>query len=65
MCAGIVLPIYMVINTAAAGAIIYAFVRFLAPKFERFPTQLRFYPNIDVPSLPAVAAAPDRTKVSA
>ncbi len=56
--AGVLLPIYMVINTAAAGAIIYAFVRFLAPKFERFPTQLRFYPNIDVPSLPAVAADP-------
>ena len=63
--AGVVLPIYMVINTAAAGVIIYAFVRFLAPKFERFPTQLRFYSNIDVPSLPAVAATVDRAKVSA
>ena len=56
--AGLLLPIYMVINTAAAGAIIVSFVRFLAPKFERFPTQLRFYSNIDVPSLPAVAAEP-------
>jgi len=56
--AGLLLPIYMAINTAAAGVIIVAFVRFLAPKFERFPTQLRFYSNIDVPSLPAVAADP-------
>jgi NADH-quinone oxidoreductase subunit H len=56
--AGLLLPLYMAVNTAFAGAIIYAFVRFLAPKFERFPTQLRFYSNIDVPSLPAVAADP-------
>ena len=54
--AGIVLPIYMAVNTAFAGAIIVAFVRFFAPKFERFPKQLRFYANIDVPALPAVAA---------
>ena len=53
--AGLLLPLYMAVNTAFAGAIIVAFVRLLAPKFERFPTQLRFYANIDVPSLPAVA----------
>ncbi|MEK7693635.1 MAG: NADH-quinone oxidoreductase subunit NuoH [Chloroflexota bacterium] len=52
---GLLLPLYMAVNTAFAGAIIVAFVRLLAPKFERFPTQLRFYANIDVPSLPAVA----------
>lgn len=53
--AGLLLPVYMAVNTAFAGGIIVAFVRLLAPKFERFPTQLRFYANIDVPSLPAVA----------
>jgi NADH:ubiquinone oxidoreductase subunit 1 (chain H) len=53
--AGLLLPVYMAVNTAFAGGIIFAFVRLLAPKFERFPTQLRFYSNIDVPSLPAVA----------
>lgn len=53
--AGLLLPLYMAVNTVFAGAIIVAFVRLLAPKFERFPAQLRFYANIDVPSLPAVA----------
>ncbi len=53
--AGLLIPLYMAINTAFAGGIIFAFVRLLAPKFERFPTQLRFYSNIDVPSLLAVA----------
>lgn len=53
--AGLLLPVYIAVNTAFAGGIIVAFVRLLAPKFERFPTQLRFYANIDVPSLPAVA----------
>lgn len=53
--AGLLLPLYTAVNTVFAGAIIVAFVRLLAPKFERFPAQLRFYANIDVPSLPAVA----------
>jgi len=53
--AGFLIPAYIVINNILAGATIYAFMKVLAPKFERFPTQLRFYPNIDVPSLPAVA----------
>jgi NADH-quinone oxidoreductase subunit H len=61
--AAIILPVYMVLNTLFAGGVIYAFVKFLAPNFERFPTTLRFYSNIDVPSLPAVAADP--AKVSA
>jgi hypothetical protein len=46
----------MVVNTAFAGVIIVAFVRFFAPRFERFPKTLRLYSNIDVPALPAVAA---------
>jgi hypothetical protein len=33
------------------------FVRVFAPKFQRFPTRPRFYPDIDVPSLPAVTPA--------
>lgn len=55
--AGIILPIYMVVNTVFAGAVIYGFVKLLAPNFERFPRTLRFYPGIDVPSLPAVREA--------
>ncbi len=61
--AGVVLPIYMAVNTVFAGVIIVAFVRIFAPKFERFPKTLRFYAHIDVPSLPAVAA--DAPKVTA
>jgi NADH-quinone oxidoreductase subunit H len=53
--AGLLIPAYVVINGALAVATVYAFMRLLAPKFERFPTALRFYPNIDVPSLPATA----------
>jgi NADH-quinone oxidoreductase subunit H len=55
----ILLPAYMVLNTAFAGVLIVAFVRFFAPKFQRFPTRLRYYGNIDVPSLPAVAIRPE------
>jgi len=57
--AGIVLPIYVVANTAFAALLIVAWVKFMSPRFSRFPDQLRMYPGIDVPSLPA------RTVVSA
>jgi NADH-quinone oxidoreductase subunit H len=55
--AGVLLPAYIIINNALAVVTIYGFMTLLAPKFQRFPTRLRFYPTIDVPSLPAVAAA--------
>jgi len=55
--AGIVIPLYVIINNVLAGATIFAFMRLLAPKFERFPTRLRYYSDIDVPSLPAATAA--------
>ena len=51
----VLLPVYMVINGALAVGLIVAWVRALAPKFQRFPDRPRFYSNIDVPSLPAVA----------
>jgi NADH-quinone oxidoreductase subunit H len=54
--AGLLLPAYIVINNALAVVTIYGFMTLLAPKFQRFPARLRFYPTIDVPSLPAVAA---------
>lgn len=51
--AGVLLPIYVVINGAMAVGLIVAWMRVFAPRFERFPEQLRFYSTIDVPSLPA------------
>ena len=59
--AGFVLPVYAVINAAFAGLLIVGWVRFLGPKFTRFPDRLRYYSNIDVPALPAVAAPPTAT----
>ncbi len=51
--AGVLLPTYVVINSAMAVGLIVAWMRVFAPQFERFPDQLRFYSTIDVPSLPA------------
>ncbi len=53
--AGVVLPLYAAINTAFAGILIVAWVKFMGPRFSRFPERLRYYSEIDVPSLPAVA----------
>jgi hypothetical protein len=55
----LLIPAFVAVNGLLAGAVIVAWVRILAPKFQRFPTELRFYPSIDVPSLPAVAGAPE------
>ncbi|MDP9237032.1 MAG: NADH-quinone oxidoreductase subunit NuoH [Chloroflexota bacterium] len=54
--AGLLIPVYILINNALAGVVIYGFMKLLSPKFQRFPERLRFYGNIDVPSLPAVAS---------
>ncbi len=54
--AGFLIPAYIVINNVLAVVTIYGFMKLLSPKFQRFPTRLRFYGAIDVPSLPAVAA---------
>jgi len=51
----VLLPAYMVLNSALAVGLIVAWVRAFAPKFQRFPDRPRFYSTIDVPSLPAVA----------
>ena len=51
------IPVFIAVNGALTGALIVGFVKFFAPKFQRFPTRPRFYPDIDVPSLPAVTAA--------
>lgn len=53
--AALMIPLFIVINGALTIAVIAAFVRFFAPKFERFPKRLRYYETIDVPSLPATA----------
>lgn len=51
--AGVLLPIYVVVNGALAIGLIVAWMRIFAPRFERFPHRPRFYSTIDVPSLPA------------
>ena len=54
--AGIVLPIYAVANTAFAAVLIVGWVKFMSPKFSRFPDRLPMYDRINVPSLPATGA---------
>jgi NADH-quinone oxidoreductase subunit H len=51
--AGLLIPAFIVINGALAVGLIVAWVKAFAPTFERFPTRLRYYSTIDVPSLPA------------
>jgi NADH-quinone oxidoreductase subunit H len=51
--AGVLLPIFIVINGALAVVLIVAWMRLLGPRFARFPDRLRYYDEIDVPSLPA------------
>ena len=53
--AGLLFPIYIVVNGALTAGLIVAWVRFMGPKFTRFPDRPRFYTTIDVPSLPAPA----------
>jgi NADH-quinone oxidoreductase subunit H len=53
----LLLPIFIAVNGALAVGLIYAWVRALAPKFQRFPDKPRFYSEIDVPSLPAPGPA--------
>jgi NADH-quinone oxidoreductase subunit H len=51
--AGLLIPAFIAVNGALAVALIVAWVKTFAPRFERFPTRLRYYSQIDVPSLPA------------
>ncbi len=53
--AGAVLPVYVVLNGAFAVGLIVAWVKFMGPRFTRFPVRVRYSPTIDVPPLPAVA----------
>ena len=55
--AGIVLPLYVAFNGLFALVLIVGWVRFMGPKFSRFPDRLRYYSEISVPSLPAVVSA--------
>jgi len=55
--AGFMIPAFVVVNNVFAVATVFAFMRLLMPKFERFPTGLRYYSTIDVPSLPAATPA--------
>jgi NADH-quinone oxidoreductase subunit H len=51
--AGVLFPIYAVVNLALTIGLIVAFVRLFAPRFQRFPNELRLYSTVEVPSLPA------------
>jgi NADH-quinone oxidoreductase subunit H len=53
----VLIPAFIVVNAVITVGLIVFFVRVFAPKFQRFPTRPRFYPDIDVPSLPAVTPA--------
>jgi len=62
--AGLLLPVYVAVNGAFAVALIVGWVRFMGPKFSRFPDRPRFYSGIDVPSLPAYRQpAPEATGI--
>lgn len=64
--AAVMLPAFIVINNIFAVALIVAWVKTFAPKLQRFPDRPRFYSNIDVPSLPAVAVGtPQATRTGA
>jgi NADH-quinone oxidoreductase subunit H len=59
--AAAVLPAFVVINNAFAALLIWAWVKALGPQFARFPSRLRYYDTIDVPSLPADAPSPSES----
>ena len=47
--AGVVLPIFGVVNFALAGALIAGFAKLMTRNMERFPKRPRLVPDIDVP----------------
>lgn len=47
--AGVVLPIFGVVNFALAGALIAGFAKLMTRDMERFPKRPRLVPDIDVP----------------
>jgi NADH-quinone oxidoreductase subunit H len=67
MSAAVALPAAIVINTALAGILIVAWVRTMAPKFQRFPDRPRMYSTIEVPRLraPGSPAAGELSETSA
>jgi NADH-quinone oxidoreductase subunit H len=49
----VLIPSFIAFNTIIAAVLIVAWVRVMAPKFQRFPLRPRFSSTIDVPDLPA------------
>jgi hypothetical protein len=47
--AGVVLPIFAVVNFALAGALLYTFTRVMTRDYERLPKRPRMFRDIDVP----------------
>ncbi len=63
--AGLLIPLYIAVNGAFCIGVIAAWVKVMAPKFERFPNRPRFYSTIDVPSLPAPPMPPSKPSETA
>ncbi len=61
--AGIVLPIFAVVNFALAGVLIVGWGRVMTRQYERLPKQPRMFADIDVP-LPAEPATGDAARAS-
>ncbi len=62
--AGIVLPIFAVVNFVLAGLLIVGWGRVMTRQYERLPKQPRMFAEIDVP-LPADASTGDGARASA
>ena len=54
--AGVVLPIFAIVNFALAGMLIFGWTRLMTDQFERLPKRARLVPDINVP-LPGEPAA--------
>jgi hypothetical protein len=59
--AGIVLPVFAVVNFVLAGALIAGWGRVMSRQFQRFPRRARLVSGIEVPELPHPAASQPAT----
>ena len=51
--AGLVLPIFAVVNYVLAAALVVAFARVMMRQYTRFPTRARLVPDVSVPLVPS------------
>ena len=50
--AGVVLPIYAIVNFTLAAVLVAGWGRFMSRQYERFPRQARLVDGIDIPAMP-------------